>query len=77
MLETIRAFVAERLQARPDAHEIGGRHSAYYREMAEQADSRLQGSGYNEWLERLQLEAETSRSSGSTGRPVRRAGRRR
>jgi predicted ATPase len=31
MLETIRAFVAERLAARPDAGEIGRRHAGYYR----------------------------------------------
>ena len=57
MLETIRAFVAERLEARPDAEEIGRRHAAHYRDMAEQTDVRLRGPGYSEWLERLQLEA--------------------
>jgi predicted ATPase len=57
MLETIRAFVAERLAARPDAVEIGRRHAAYYRALAEQADRPLRGAGQNEWLERLQAEA--------------------
>ena len=31
MVETVRAFVAERLAARPDAAEIGRRHAGYYR----------------------------------------------
>ncbi len=57
MLETIRAFVAERLQARPDADEIRRRHAAYHRDLAEQADLRLRASGHQEWLERLELEA--------------------
>jgi predicted ATPase len=57
MLETIRAFVAERLAARPDAAEIGRRHAEYYRALAEQADWPLRGAGQNEWLERLQAEA--------------------
>jgi predicted ATPase len=57
MLETIRAFVAERLAARPDAEQIQRRHAGYYRALAEQADRPLRGSGQNEWLERLQAEA--------------------
>jgi ATP/maltotriose-dependent transcriptional regulator MalT len=57
MLETIRAFVAERLAARPDAAEVGGRHADHYRALAEQADRPLRGSGQSEWLDRLQAEA--------------------
>ena len=57
MLETIRAFVAERLAARPDAAEIRHRHADYYRSLTEQADRPLRGAGQNEWLERLQAEA--------------------
>jgi len=57
MLETIHAFVAEHLAARPDAVEIGRRHADYYRALAEQADRPLRGAGQNEWLERLQAEA--------------------
>jgi tetratricopeptide (TPR) repeat protein len=57
MLETIRAFVAEHLAARPDAVEIEGRHADYYRALAEQADRPLRGSGQNKWLDRLQAEA--------------------
>jgi len=56
MLETVRAFVPERLAARPDAAEIG-RHAGYYRVLAEQADRPLRGAGQGEWLERLDAEA--------------------
>ena len=45
MLETVRAFVAERLAARPDAAEVGRRHAGYYRALAEQADRPLRGPG--------------------------------
>ena len=45
MLETVRAFVAERLAARPDVAEIERRHAGYYRALAEQADRPLRGAG--------------------------------
>jgi predicted ATPase len=57
MLETIRAFVAERLAARPDLAQIQRRHADYYRALAEQADRPLRSIGHSEWLERLQAEA--------------------
>jgi predicted ATPase len=57
MLETVRAFVAERLAARPDAGEIQRRHADCYRALAEQADRPLRGAGQGEWLDRLEAEA--------------------
>jgi len=57
MLETIRAFVAEQLAARPDADQIRRRHADYYRMLAEQADPALRGAGHGQWLERLEAEA--------------------
>jgi hypothetical protein len=57
MLETIRTFVSERLTTRPDAVEIRRRHADYYRGLAEQADQQLQGVGWSEWAERLEVEA--------------------
>jgi predicted ATPase len=57
MLETVREFVAERLETRPDAAEVRRRHAGYYRALAEQADRPLRGPGLMEWLERLQAEA--------------------
>jgi predicted ATPase len=56
MLETIRAFVAERLAARPDAAEVERRHAGYYRALADQADRPLRGAGHLEWAERLEAE---------------------
>ena len=57
MLETVRAFVAERLAARPDLGEVGRRHADHYRALAERADQPLRGASHSEWLERLQAEA--------------------
>jgi predicted ATPase len=57
MLETIRAFIAERLAARPDASEVARRHASYYRSLAQQADGPLRRAGWSEWAERLQAEA--------------------
>jgi predicted ATPase len=57
MLETVRAFVAERLAARADAAEVGQRHADFYRALAEQADRPLRGPDRSEWLERLDAEA--------------------
>jgi tetratricopeptide (TPR) repeat protein len=57
MLESVRAFVAERLAARPDVAELQRRHADYYRALAERADRPLRGAKQNEWLERLEEEA--------------------
>jgi predicted ATPase len=57
MLDTIRAFVAERLAARPDGAEIARRHADYYRILAEQADQPLRAVSPGEWLGRLDAEA--------------------
>jgi len=58
MLDTIRAFLLERLAARPDVGEIQRRHAAQYRALVEQADLPLRRvGGQDEWLERLETEA--------------------
>jgi len=57
MLETIRAFVTERLAARPDFAGIQRRHAEYYRALAERADRPLRGTGHREWARRLDAEA--------------------
>ena len=57
MLETVRAFVAEPLAARPDADQVGRRHADYYRRLAEQADRPLRSDGVGGWLDRLDAEA--------------------
>ncbi|HEX7267697.1 MAG TPA: tetratricopeptide repeat protein, partial [Streptosporangiaceae bacterium] len=57
MLETIHAFVTERLAARPDIAGIQRRHAGYYRALAERADRPLRGAGHREWATRLDAEA--------------------
>jgi len=57
MLGTVRAFVAERLAARPDAAEVRRRHADYYRTLAGRADRPLRGAGQGQWLELLEAEA--------------------
>ena len=57
MLDTIGAFVAERLDARPDVNEVRYRQADYYRTLALQADRPLRTVGHSEWLERLEEEA--------------------
>ncbi|HEX8927815.1 MAG TPA: DUF4062 domain-containing protein [Actinomycetota bacterium] len=64
MLETIRAFVAERLAARPDATWIRRRHADHYCALAGRADRPLRGvsqalrdPGQDHWVDRLEAEA--------------------
>jgi Tetratricopeptide repeat len=57
MLNTICAFLAERLAARPDVAEIQRRHAEYYRSLVGRADQPLRSTPHREWLERLEAEA--------------------
>jgi predicted ATPase len=57
MLDTIRAFVAERLAARSDADVVGGRHAEHYRAMVDQADQPLRSFGQSEWVAQLLTES--------------------
>lgn len=57
MLETVRAFVAERLDGRPDVGEVRRRHADFYRSLSERADRPLRSAGHREWVERLDMEA--------------------
>jgi predicted ATPase len=56
MLETIRAFVAERLAARPDAAEVERRHAGYFRALAGRTDRPLRGAGQRAECARLDVE---------------------
>jgi predicted ATPase len=64
MLGTVRQFVAERLDARPDAAEVRRRHADCYRALADRADRPIRGvgqesrgDGQRHWVERLEAEA--------------------
>ncbi|MFF3842307.1 ATP-binding protein [Streptomyces sp. NPDC001930] len=65
MLETIRAYAAERL---PEGDPAVAAHHAYYRELAVTADPELRGSAQLEWLARLDAEDANLRAAlrGST-----------
>jgi predicted ATPase len=57
MLETVREFVAERMDARADADEIRRAHARYYRALVERAAGPLRRGGHDEWAGRLEAEA--------------------
>jgi len=57
MLETVREFVTERMDARADAGEIRRGHARYYRALAERAAGPLRRGGHDEWAGRLDAEA--------------------
>ncbi len=56
MLETIRAYAAERLAESGEEHRVQLAHAGYFTELAETADSRLRGRDQVEWLARLTAE---------------------
>jgi predicted ATPase len=57
MLETVREFVVERMDARADAEEIRRGHARYYRALVERAAGPLRHGGHDEWAGRLEREA--------------------
>ncbi|MFH8622656.1 ATP-binding protein [Streptomyces vietnamensis] len=66
MLETIRAYAAERLPAGDPAFAA---HHAYYRGLAEAADPELRGPAQLEWLARLDAEDANLRAALRRGTP--------
>ena len=63
MLETIRQYADAKLVASGEAETARGRHLAYYRALAAQAESALQGPDMVAWLQRLDPEAENLRAA--------------
>jgi predicted ATPase/DNA-binding XRE family transcriptional regulator len=62
MLQTIRAYATERLEAdSADDHVARDRHAAYYRDLALAAGAELWGPAQAGWLDRLQLERDNLR----------------
>ncbi|MFF4582207.1 BTAD domain-containing putative transcriptional regulator [Streptomyces sp. NPDC001389] len=53
MLETIRAYGAERLEEAGETASAGGAHARYVLELARAADPLLRGAGQLDWLERM------------------------
>ena len=55
LLETIRAYTNEQLEACGELEWIQARHAAYYTSLTEQAEPYLKGEGQREWLARLHM----------------------
>src|SRR5205807_7460702 len=58
MLETIREYGRECLEALGEAEFMYHAHAAFYLALAEETEPRLTGAGKGRWLERLQREHE-------------------
>src|SRR5207245_2508202 len=63
MLETIREYATERLEASGEAEELRAAHATYFVDMAEQGEAGLQGSDQAEWLARLSREHDNMRAA--------------
>jgi predicted ATPase/class 3 adenylate cyclase len=63
MLETIREFALERLEALGGREETRLRHADYYLRLAEQSEPGLAGAEDREWLSRLDLEQDNLRAA--------------
>jgi predicted ATPase len=63
MLETIREFAEEHLEALPKVRELRDRHVAWYTALGERAGPELRERNGREWLDRLEAEHANLRSS--------------
>lgn len=63
LLETIRAYAAERLASRGEEPEWGARHAAHYLAMAEEVAPGLRGPDQQQCLERLDVELDNLRAA--------------
>ncbi|MFL5674144.1 MAG: adenylate/guanylate cyclase domain-containing protein [Chloroflexota bacterium] len=62
MLDTIRAYAAEQLEASGEADRIRGRHTDWYVALVERAAAELSGPDQRRWLDRLEIEHDDIRA---------------
>jgi non-specific serine/threonine protein kinase len=63
MLEIIRQYVWERLMMSGEIADIRGRHLAYYLELAEQAELKIESTEQLAWMSRLEIEHDNFRAA--------------
>jgi len=63
MLETIRSFAAEVLEASGEAEEIRRAHAHYFRDLAEEAEPHLMGTDQKQWLDALHRDLDNIRAT--------------
>jgi predicted ATPase/class 3 adenylate cyclase len=63
MLETIREFATEQLEAEPDAADVRARHAGHFLSLAIQAESHLLAAEQKEWLDRIDREHDNIRAA--------------
>jgi predicted ATPase len=63
LLETLRQYGSERLEAGGEAQEVLRRHAAYYLALAEEAEPELRGPHQDAWLARLEQEHDNLRAA--------------
>ncbi|MGH2410369.1 MAG: ATP-binding protein, partial [Chloroflexota bacterium] len=56
LLETLRAYGQERIEAAGGTDALQARHARYYLTLAERAEREMRGPGMSQWLDRLDLE---------------------
>jgi predicted ATPase/transcriptional regulator with XRE-family HTH domain len=63
MLETIREYALEQLEASGEIEAVRRRHAAYFLDLAETADPHLRSGGRKIWLERLHRDTDNLRAA--------------
>ena len=63
LLETVRQYALEKLEAAGEVESLGGRHVRHYLALAEEAEPELRGARHGAWLGRLEIEHDNLRAA--------------